>query len=220
MSLQTRATHGKDWPLTCLNTEVNIIFRYLKANWHQFPCHNKSHEKHFRRTWNHRQEKSQFSESYDREGFTSSPLFPQSNGFAERMVQIVKNTTHTEAQVWRERRGSVRWNNVLQNSTCWPSIKVTRKVTQHQWISNHLPVAQEISSRILSFIKSKKAFVSDNKDGHNNTTGPQDRHYQRYMMVNQWNWLKVWTSRSVLWYLSWYPQSLSRWLRQAVNMDM
>ena len=36
----------------------------------------------------------QFTESYCIEHITSSPLYPQSNGFAEHMMQTFKNTLH------------------------------------------------------------------------------------------------------------------------------
>ena len=57
----------------------------------------------------------QFTEAYAIEHITSSPLYPQSSGFAERMVQTVKNTLRKCDEEGED--PYLNWNTIVQNNT-------------------------------------------------------------------------------------------------------
>ena len=121
----SRIGRGKYWAPTYLNTERSpVSFTIIYDHYRKFPIIRKqagtsslaimNHVKSIfplpahNRQWATIQlpRVRQLKETYGIEHVTSSSLFLQSNGFAERMVQTVKNTLR------RKSRGSIHWNTV------------------------------------------------------------------------------------------------------------
>ena len=123
----------------------------------------------------------QFRETYGIEHTTSSPLYPQSNGFAERMVQTVKGTLRKY-----DEEGGASYLGILSYRTTPVDhqLKSPAELLNNRKFPTTLPTAQRALLTDIDRGQIKESLYGRQKQQVQYYNCLPDNHYHGYMTVN------------------------------------